>query len=90
MFIPLDRYALGANITYGIIYEKSQDPPEYYILQQNSTRITWYGRPDSIYKYTMVVAEQYDSVAETAIFLYTQDATNNTYFSLCGVVPYTD
>jgi hypothetical protein len=27
MFIPLDRYALGANITYGIKYDKDQDPP---------------------------------------------------------------
>lgn len=90
MWIPLDRYALGANLTYGIIYEKDQSPPEYYILQQNSTRIFWTGKPPSVFKYTYVVAEQYDSIAETAIYLYTQDATNATYFSLCAAIPYTD
>jgi len=90
MFIPLDRYALGANITYGIKYDKGQDPPEYYVLQQNSTIITWTERPTSMFKYTTVVAEQYDSIAETAIYLYTQDAKNVTVFSLCAVVPFTD
>jgi len=90
MFIPLDRYALGANITYGVIYAKDQSPPEYYVLQQNSTTIFWTDKPKTVTKYTMVVAEQYDSLAETAIYLYTQDANNATYFSLCAVIPYTD
>ena len=89
MFVPLDRYALGANITYGVNYTKDQDPPEHYILQQNNTVIYWTDKPYNIFKYTMVVAEQYDSIADTSIYLYTQDANNATYFSLCAAIPYT-
>lgn len=55
LFIPLDRYVLGANITYGVYDTYDKDPPVYYILQQNSTKIHW--RDDKVpqmVKYTFL------------------------------------
>jgi len=40
LFIPLNRLVLGSNITYGVI-ENEPDPPTYFVLQQNSTRLFW-------------------------------------------------
>lgn len=87
--MPLDRYALGPNITYGV-YTEDKEPPTYFLLQQNTTRIEWWNKTHNILKYTFLRQEQYDSVDETVIFLYTQDHGNFTYFSMCITVPYTD
>ena len=37
LFIPLDRYVFGSNITYGVKSEEKEKElaPTYYILQQN-------------------------------------------------------
>lgn len=90
LFIPLDRYVLGSNITYGVHSEAVEDPPTYFILQQNSTKISWWNKNDSMYKYTFIRTEQYDSTDESQIFVYTQDANNDTHFSKCITVQFTD
>lgn len=90
LFIPLDRYVFGSNITYGIFDNYDKDPPVYFILQQNSTRINWWDKKPSIFKYTFLRQEQYDSLDETQLYLYTQDYNNDTHFSRCITVPYTD
>lgn len=55
LFIPIDRYVFGGNITYGLYFNKSEeDPPTYFFLQQNSTIITWWDKPPSVFKYTFV------------------------------------
>jgi hypothetical protein len=54
LFIPIDRYAFGANITYSVTSNRKQDPPEAYVLQQNSTVITWYDKPPTVTTYTLV------------------------------------
>lgn len=89
LFVPLDRYALGPNITYGV-YTEDKDPPIHYLLQQNTTRIEWWNKTHNILKYTFLRQEQYDSLDETVLYLYTQDHGNFTHFSKCITVPYTD
>jgi hypothetical protein len=64
--------------------------PTHYFLQQNSTVISWWDKPPSIFKYTYLKAEQHDSLTDTEIDIYAQDASNTTFFSRCAVVPYTD
>ncbi len=42
--IPLDRYAHGANMTYGVqekVKNESLDLPSHWVLQQNDTIINW-------------------------------------------------
>lgn len=82
LFIPLDRYVLGSNITWNIVDEDDPYPPNYYILQQNTTRVFWNKTP-SISKYVFLRQEQYDSIDETDLYLYTQDYNNATHFSRC-------
>jgi hypothetical protein len=53
LFIPLDRYILGSNITWGIIDDEDPSPPVYYILQQNTTRLFWNKTP-GIFKYSFL------------------------------------
>jgi hypothetical protein len=89
LFVPLDRYALGPNITYGV-YTEDKEPPVHYLLQQNTTRIEWWNKTHNILKYTFLRQEQYDSLDETVLYLYTQDHGNFTHFSKCITVPYTD
>jgi hypothetical protein len=62
LFIPIDRYVFGSNITYGVFDNYDKDPPSYFILQQNSTRINWWNKEPSIFKYTFLRQEQYDSL----------------------------
>jgi len=88
LFIPLSRLAFGSNLTYGVI-DKDPDPPTYFILQQNSTRLFWNKKP-TISKYSFLRMEQYDELEDTDLFLYTQDMTNTTHFSHCQTIPYTD
>lgn len=35
LYIPIDRYVLGSNITYGVSDEYDKDPPVYYFFHQN-------------------------------------------------------
>lgn len=72
LFIPLDRYVLGSNITWGVIDNDEPSPPTYYILQQNSTRLFW-NRTPTISKFVYLRQKQYDSLEETDLYLYTQD-----------------
>lgn len=44
LFIPLDRYVLGSNITYGVFDNYDKDPPVSFVLQQNTTRINWWNK----------------------------------------------
>lgn len=40
-------------------------------------------------KITFLRQEQYDTVRDTTLFIYTQDAANITHFLECETVPYT-
>jgi hypothetical protein len=62
LFIPLDRYVFGPNITYGVFDNYDKDPPISYVLQQNDTIITWKGKKPSFFRYTFLRQEQYDSL----------------------------
>lgn len=88
LFVPLDRYVFGSNITYGV-YDEDRDPPVSYILQQNTTRLFW-NRDPTISKYVFLRQEQFDSIDETDLYLYTQDFNNVTHFSMCTTIPYSD
>lgn len=90
LYIPLDRYVFGSNITYGVFDNYDKDPPTYFFLQQNTTLINWWDKDPSIFKYTFLRQEQYDSLDETHLYLYTQDYNNATHFSRCVTVPYTE
>lgn len=46
-------------------------------------------RDPSFFKITFLRQEQYDSIAETDLFIYTQDFTNKTHFVKCTTVPFT-
>jgi hypothetical protein len=81
---------LGSNITYAIKDDYDKDPPASYILQQNETQITWKGKKPSFSKYTFLRQEQYDSLEDTTLYLYTQDYSNATYFSKCITIQYTE
>ena len=68
LFIDLDKYVLGSNITYGLEIDKGKEgvpPPEHYILQQNHTHISWWDHEPSLFKYTFLRQEQFDSRDET-------------------------
>lgn len=58
-------------------------------MQQNTTRLFWNKTP-SIAKYVFLRQEQYDSIDETDIYLYTQDINNATHFSRCITIPFSD
>lgn len=88
LFVPLDRYINGPNITYGVLGSTDKYDPVYYILQQNTTKLTWNKTP-SVSQYVFLRQEQYDSLGETELYLYAQDANNVTHFSRCVAVPYT-
>ena len=82
LYIPLDRYLIGANITYGINETTKGSYSSHWILQQNLTIIDWKKEP-SHFKYTFLRQEQYDNAGERDIFIYTQDAAKNTHFAKC-------
>jgi hypothetical protein len=66
LFIPLDRYVLGANITYGVdSQDKTVDPPMHYILQQNDTLLDWWDKDPSMSNIVLLRTEQYDSLDKT-------------------------
>jgi hypothetical protein len=90
LFIPLDRYVFGSNITYGVFDNYDKEPPTYFFLQQNSTKISWWDKQPVISKYTFLRQEQYDSLDETHLYLYTQNNNNDTHFSRCVTVPFTE
>lgn len=54
LFIPLDRYIFGANVTYGVRSDQKENPPVTYVLQQNDTVISWWDKPPTATKYTLV------------------------------------
>ena len=83
LYIAMDRYLIGANITYGID-ERSKNGSfaNHWILQQNHTLIDWKKEP-SLFKYTFLRQEQYDNTGESDLFLYTQDSSNKTHFAKC-------
>lgn len=83
LYIPMDRYLLGPNITYGVD-ERSKNGSfaNHWILQQNETLIDWDKKP-SLFRYTFLRQEQYDNIGESDLFLYTQDYQNNTHFARC-------
>ena len=89
LFIPLDRLVFGSNITYDVYDIVDPYPPTHYILQQNDTLINWWNKNTSSFKYTFLRQEQYDHRDETEIYIYTQDAKNDTHFSRCITVPFT-
>lgn len=89
LFVPLDRYIIGSNITYGVHFD-DPDPPVSYILQQNETLITWKGKKPSLFKYSFLRQEQFDSLDDTILYLYTQDYNNDTYFSRCTTIQFTE
>ena len=82
MYIPLDRYLIGANITYGIHEQSKGSYSNHWILQQNETLLDWKKEP-SLFKYTFLRQEQYDNAGERDIFIYTQDSAKNTHFAKC-------
>lgn len=41
LFIPLDRYILGPNITYGVKENQHPDMSAWWVLQQNETILHW-------------------------------------------------
>jgi len=41
LFIPLDRYVLGPNITYGVHENQHPNMSTFWILQQNDTLLHW-------------------------------------------------
>ena len=92
LFIDLDRFVLGANLTYGLQFGQGKDgldPPEHFILQQNHSIITWWEHKPQMFKYTFLRMEQFDSRDETQLWIYAQDYDNSTHFSRCITVPYT-
>ena len=60
----------------------------YWILQQNETIIHWQKQP-SLGKITFLRQEQYDSLDETELWIYTQDTMNITHFVQCTAIPFT-
>jgi hypothetical protein len=52
--------------------------------------ISWWDKEPTLFKYTFLRTEQYDSKDETEINIYSQDANNVTHFSRCAVIPFTD
>jgi hypothetical protein len=61
LYIPLDRYVYGSNISWGIKDDYDASTPVYYILQQNDTRLYWDKAP-TVSKYVYLIQEQYDSL----------------------------
>lgn len=59
----------------------------FWVLQQNSTLLHWPKQP-SLGKITFLRQQQYDSNAETDIWIYTQDALNITHFVNCTTSPF--
>lgn len=85
LVIRLDRYVIGANITYGVqekVKNESLNLPPHWVLQQNDTIIHWDRQP-SFFKYTFLRKEQYDYMGSEYFFIYTQDYTNTTHFAEC-------
>lgn len=87
LFIPLNRYVLGPNITYGVKENQHPNMSAYWILQQNETILHWPKEP-SLGKITFLRQEQYDSLDDTIIWIYTQDAMNITHFVQCETIPF--
>ena len=91
LFIPLDRYVIGSNITYDVkeyLDNKTGELSAHWVLQQNTTKLHW-NRDPSFFSITFLRQEQYDSIDKTDLFIYTQDYTNKTHFVKCRTVPYT-
>ena len=63
--------------------------PVHYVLQQNETLISWWDKPPTAHNYNFIRTQQFDSLDETEINIYTQDSENVTHFSRCATVPYT-
>lgn len=83
LFIPLNRYVLGPNITWGVEENTTKgELPSYWILQQNESVITWETKLN-LGKITFLRQEQYDSVERTYIFMYLQDIYNKTVYAEC-------
>lgn len=90
LFIPLERYVLGANITYGVHENVTQKKAStWWVLQQNTTRLHWEKKP-SMAKISFLRQEQFDSARDTTIFIYTQDYANITHFLECETIPYSE
>jgi hypothetical protein len=83
LVIPLNRYVIGANITWGVqekIKNETIDLPPHWVLQQNDTIIHWDKAP-SMFKYTFLRKEQFDIMGDEFFFVYTQDATYVTHIA---------
>lgn len=87
LFIPLNRYILGPNITYGVKENEHPDMANWWILQQNLTILHWDKEP-SLGKITFLRQEQFDSLDETTLWIYTQDTMNITHFTKCTAIPF--
>lgn len=87
LYVPLDRYAMGPNITYSVNENDHPNMSNFWILQQNTTRLHWNKKP-SLGKVTFLRQEQFDSIDRTQIYIYTQDSMNFTHFLRCVTVPY--
>lgn len=61
----------------------------WWVLQQNTTRLHWEKQP-SLAKITFLRQEQFDTVRDTIIYIYTQDAANVTHFLECETPPYAE
>lgn len=88
--IPLHRYVIGANVTWGVqekLTNETGELPNYWILQQNDTIVHWEKGP-SMFKYTFLRKEQFEYMSEEFFFIYAQDATNATHISECRTVEY--
>ena len=74
LFIPISRYVFGSNITYGVVSDQEKDVPIHFFLQQNDTVISWWEMNSTNFTYTFIRTEQFDSLDDTEINIYTQDA----------------
>lgn len=83
LFIPLNRYILGPNVTWAV-NESSfvGELPSWWILQQNKSFVEW-GETPTLGKLTLLRQEQYSNLDRASLFIYLQDYTNKTYFTQC-------
>ena len=90
LVVPLTRYVIGANLTYGIT-EKSltndSTVPNHWIYQQNDTLIHWEKEP-SLFKYRFLRKEQFEYMHDEFFFIYSQDTANTTHIAECRAAPY--
>lgn len=83
LFIPLNRYVLGPNITWGVNETAFiGELPPWWINQQNKSFVEW-GELPPMNKLSLLRMEQYDSYDQATLFIYVQDVKNEAWFGQC-------